>query len=138
MLSTPNQVTSATAWPLTGLLDNPCGTTIYPMGIEILRGTNLSAASSSYLTLFPPGYRTCPNIPASIPSYVFKANSQWAIPENVGQYYPMVATLGASGYWTWSGPDFNNAIHHLFEPGIYTVVAGDEWGTVVLLHFTVA
>jgi hypothetical protein len=112
------------------------------MGIEVIRGTNLSAASSSYMTLFHPGPVTCPGIPASgIPSYVFKADSQWAIPENVGQYpqyFPMNSTLEVSGYWTWTGPDFNNAIHHLFEPGIYTVVAGDEWGDVVLLHFTVA
>jgi hypothetical protein len=108
------------------------------MGFEVIRGTNLSAASSSYLTLFSPGYVTCPAIPASIPSYEFKPDSQWAIPENVPQYYPMNSTLKVSGYWTWTGPDYNNAVHHLFEPGTYTVVAGDEWGSVVLLHFTVA
>ncbi len=139
LLSTSNSVASATTWPLTGLIDNSCGTTIYPMGIEVIRGTNLSAASSSYLTLFHPGPQSCPNEPAAgIPSYVFKADSQWAIPENVPAYYPMNATLEVSGYWTWNGIDPNSAIHHLFEPGIYTVAAGDEWGDVVLLHFTVA
>jgi hypothetical protein len=63
MLSTSNSVAAATTWPLSGLLANSCGTTIYPMGIEVLRGTNLSAASSSYLTLFSPGPRSCPNVP---------------------------------------------------------------------------
>jgi hypothetical protein len=73
-----------------------------------------------------------------MPLYVFKADSQWTIPENIAQYYPMNATLEVSGYWTWNGADPSSAVHHLFEPGVYTVAAGDEWGDVVLLHFTVA
>jgi hypothetical protein len=28
-------------------------------------------------------------------------------------------------------------IEHAFDPGIYTVVGGDEWGALVILHFTV-
>jgi hypothetical protein len=102
---------------------------------------NLSVASSNYLQLFNPGPHSCPSEPASgIPSYAFKANSQWAIPGSSGQYYPMNATISVGGYWTWDrtmNPSAN-PVFHPFEPGIYTVVAGDEWGNVVLLHFTVA
>ncbi len=137
-LSSPNQVTSANRWPLVGLVDYACGTVYYPMGVEMLRGTNLSAASSSYLTLFHPGPQSCPNEPSSgIPSYVFKADSQLAIPENTGEYLSMNATLEVNGYWTWNGIDPNSAVHHFFEPGIYTLAAGDEWGDPVLLQVTV-
>jgi hypothetical protein len=35
--------------------------------------------------------------------------------------------------------DFNSKSTRIpFDPGIYTVVAGDEWGNLVILHFTVA
>jgi hypothetical protein len=39
-----------------------------------------------------------------------------------------------TGYWASNnvGATFTN-----FEPGVYTVVAGDEWGAVVVVHFTV-
>ena len=40
-----------------------------------------------------------------------------------------------TGYWTGSG---TTASFHQFPPGIYTVLAEDEWGNVVLLPFTVA
>jgi hypothetical protein len=41
---------------------------------------------------------------------------------------------GPRGYWA-----SNNigAAFTLFEPGGYTVVAGDEWGAIVVVHFTV-
>jgi hypothetical protein len=35
----------------------------------------------------------------------------------------------------WSGP---GGSYQAFSPGTYTVVAGDEWGQAVILHFTVA
>jgi hypothetical protein len=136
MLSTANDVTSAADWPLTGLLDGPCGTSIYPMGVELVRGTNLSAASTNYLVLFS-GPTMCPNQPSQIPGYVFKADSQLA--QVAGYYYGMNATIRVGGYWTWDRANPSaNPVFHPFEPGIYTVVAGDEWGDVVLLHFTVA
>ena len=39
-----------------------------------------------------------------------------------------------TGYWASNnvGATFSN-----FEPGVYTVVGGDEWGTLVIVHFTV-
>jgi hypothetical protein len=79
--------------------------------------------------------------PSQIPGYLFKADSQMAQVEGYSGYnYAMNATINASGYWTWDraiNPSAN-PVFHPFEPGIYTVVAGDEWGNVVLLHFTVA
>jgi hypothetical protein len=40
-----------------------------------------------------------------------------------------------TGYWTGAAP---NATQQNFEPGVYTVVAGDEWGALVVVHFTVS
>jgi hypothetical protein len=38
------------------------------------------------------------------------------------------------GYWTNSSiPSFT-----YFDPGVYTVVGGDEWGNLVFVHFTVS
>jgi hypothetical protein len=37
--------------------------------------------------------------------------------------------------WVGSPP---NAVQQYFEPGVYTVVGGDEWGNMVVLHFTVS
>jgi hypothetical protein len=47
----------------------------------------------------------------------------------------MYAQAQPNGYWTGADPD---AVQHNFEPGVYTIVAGDEWGALVILHFTVA
>jgi len=41
------------------------------------------------------------------------------------------------GFWTDPQSSNGTAIYHPFVPGIYTVVAGDEWGQVAMLHFTV-
>lgn len=41
------------------------------------------------------------------------------------------ASIAANGYW--SGDSFTS-----FPSGVYTVVAGDEWGGIAILHFTVA
>jgi hypothetical protein len=40
-----------------------------------------------------------------------------------------------TGYWASNnvGATFTN-----FEPGVYTVIAGDEWGALVVVHFTVS
>jgi hypothetical protein len=45
-------------------------------------------------------------------------------------------TVTIQGYWPNA---FNSKSTRIpFDPGIYTVVAGDEWGNLVILHFTVA
>jgi hypothetical protein len=48
----------------------------------------------------------------------------------VGYYF------STAGYYTSHDP--SNAKFKLFDPGVYTVVAGDEWGQLVLLYFNVS
>ena len=42
--------------------------------------------------------------------------------------------LQLNGYWDGNPME---AVQDNFNPGVYTVVAGDEWGALVLVHFTV-
>jgi hypothetical protein len=46
----------------------------------------------------------------------------------------MTAEVTSAGFWTGSPKaTFSN-----FTPGIYTVVGGDEWDALVILHFTIS
>jgi len=47
----------------------------------------------------------------------------------------MTTKVTSAGFWTGSRPD---ATLNIFTPGIYTVVGGDEWGALVILHFTIS
>jgi hypothetical protein len=47
----------------------------------------------------------------------------------------MTTSLTLLGFWVGG---CCNATFSNFTPGIYTVVGGDEWGALVVLHFTVA
>ena len=45
----------------------------------------------------------------------------------------MSSTLSFKGYWNGGTPGaFTD-----FTPGVYTVVGGDEWGTLAVLHLQV-
>lgn len=46
----------------------------------------------------------------------------------------MNSEVEVKGYWTGS----SNATYSDFNPGVYTVVGGDEWGALTILYFTVA
>jgi hypothetical protein len=46
----------------------------------------------------------------------------------------MNAEVQTNGYWMAS----QNLNEYNFTPGVYTVVGGDEWGSLVVLHFTVS
>jgi hypothetical protein len=55
------------------------------------------------------------------------------VPPSSGTDTQILKELQLSHYWTGSNPATINS----FDPGIYTIVAGDEWGALVVLHFTV-
>jgi len=80
---------------------------------------------------------------AGISSYVFQPLSDNAALFQMSESTPVINNMemdtefepAPTGYWASNevGSTFTN-----FEPGVYTVVAGDEWGNLVILHFTVA
>ena len=60
-------------------------------------------------------------------------------------FKPLSAENVLSGAYVgyWSGPTFANqagqtSTYAPFAPGVYTVLAGDQWGQVAILHFFVA
>ena len=50
----------------------------------------------------------------------------------------MSSVITLTGYWIKN--DSNDVYYQFnsFSPGVYTVVVGDEWGALVVLHFTIA
>jgi len=65
------------------------------------------------------------------------------MPDNSSySFKPLTAENVLSGTYVgyWSGPTFANVTpsYTPFAPGTYTVLAGDQWGQVAILHFIVA
>jgi len=142
-LSKTNTITSSAKWTISGLGVDPCGPLNYPFGIAVFQGNYTAAniSSASPLQIFEPGIYHCPMILTDISSYVFQPLSDSAAVFQMSES-TAVFTAGMNaefepaptGYWASNnvGATFTN-----FEPGVYTVVAGDEWGAVVVVHFTV-
>lgn len=138
-LSAPLNVSASADWPIGSLALGPCGTLNYPVGIAVLQGDyNLSNVSSvSALEIFQPGVYACPMILSSIQSFLFQPSSDNATvygscePGGACLTETAESAVAFSGYW--SGGTFVP-----FPSGVYTVVAGDEWGDIAILHFVVA
>jgi hypothetical protein len=136
-IATPKNVSAAAQWPIPGLAVGPCGALNYPIGIAVLKGNyNLSnVSSSSALQIYNPGPTSCPEILTGIDSYLFQASSDDATVFGSCQPAPCFnetvnAVVAVRDYWTGSTA-------RSFTSGVYTVVAGDEWGGVAILHFAV-
>jgi hypothetical protein len=136
-----NSVNSADNWPFTGLSDGPCGTLNYSFGVAIYQGYDTAGDISSLtpLSLNDPAARyPCPMMLSQISTYQFQPSGDTAAVFQLGSVTPaltekMTAAIQPGGYWTGNP----TAALTDFAPGIYTVAAGDEWGAMVILHFTV-
>ncbi|MDG6988535.1 MAG: hypothetical protein JRN21_04330 [Nitrososphaerota archaeon] len=151
-----NTVQPASLWKIaTRNFGSPggCGS-LLPAGFAVYAGdygpSDLPRQSalriSGYSELFCPYF-----LPVS--QYVFEAQSDVALAvDGAGNYAGgMSSTLVASGYWsggnpyTLGGPCPPAALYPAcpplvfsqFPPGMYTVVAADEWGQIAVLHFAV-
>ena len=129
-------VSTANDWAVPGLTLGQCGTLNDPFGVGILPGyyTSENVSAASTLTLYPPGTYNCPGILSGITGYSFEGTSNIAgimqgQDSTPALFQHMDVNVTASGYWTTT--------FHLFSPGYYTVVGGDEWGTLIILHFLV-
>jgi len=134
-----NEVRAASAWKLQGLSLGPCGTVNRPIGFAIFKGNytreNLSAKHP--LQLYQPGAYFCPMILSRINSYVFEPLSNLADVE--GFKLQIEDQTQVAGAWCEPILPFPGlATFHPFSPGVYTVVGGDEWGDLIVLHFTVS
>ena len=141
ILPIENKIHGADEWPVQGLKLQFCGTFHYPFGISILQGCYdaKTVAAITPLQLFDPNpVYLCPPILAGVYYYYdFQPGSDVAVvytshsePSSIN----MTAKVTSAGFWTGSRP---NATFSNFTPGIYTIVGGDEWGALVILHFTI-
>jgi hypothetical protein len=132
-LKVVNNVSAADKWPVNGLSVGPCGSLDMPFGIVVYHGhvSVLSVPGVQPLQLYEPGTYNCPSI-SEVSSYEFQPMSTELVgvpPANVS------STIDAKGNW---GPTFLQSSFSDFAPGIYTIIAGDEWGDVATLQFNVS
>ncbi len=143
-LSRVSVLPPARAWPVNGLTLTPCGTLNYPFGIEVLRGyysdTNVSLAQP--LKIFASTVYYCP-VELQFGYYRFEPLSDNAtlVTKSSSSGYPFSlptsTTVTIDGYWTNKPIGAGGQVFERFSPGMYTVVAADEWGQILLLHFAV-
>ena len=141
-LSKTNRVAASYQWPLKGLTLGPC-TQGSPFGVAVFSGyySPEDILKGTPLVLFDPNqFYHCPAFSwAEGAVYEFKPLSdvaaifQDSVPPSSGTDTQILKELQLSHYWTGSNP----AVVNSFEPGVYTIVVGDEWGALVVLHFTV-
>jgi hypothetical protein len=135
-LSSMNNATAAQNWGTTFSLGR-CSAN-YPFGIALLKGyytlQNFSLGEKVSLQSPVQNYM-CVRPPFSTNYYHFLPNSDRAVVQvdmgNQTVTSPMEVSIPITGYWTAEG-SFTPLQH-----GTYTLVAGDEWGGLALLRFTV-
>jgi hypothetical protein len=142
-LSSSNNVHASNDWALNGLTLNNCGIESYPFGISIFRGYCTSSTISKATPLYFYDHTIdhgCQSI-ANFSDYIFMPKSDLAssvFNETTHSDAPLKYEITTNGYWPVYAAPYYNYFFSTFEPGIYTVVAGDEWGAMVILHFTVS
>ena len=128
----PVNESAATKWAVTGLRMGACYASIYPFGVAVYAGhyTAQNISSAKALNLYP--LVPCPLLIRYISGYYFEPSGNVAVfMPGIGPGVPMTSGVVAAGNYT-SGSDVNS-----FASGSYTVVAGDEWGSLVFLYFAV-
>jgi hypothetical protein len=112
-------------WAYDHFRRGPCDF-ISPFGAAIFRGdytaSNYSSAPPLTIYSFEPSSDTA--------NVIEDSNN----PGNNYLHFNYEVTI--KGYWPDNDYNSNSKLTS-FEPGVYTVVAGDEWGALVVLHFTI-
>jgi hypothetical protein len=142
-LSKMNNLRVSNKWPISGLSVGICGTDSYPFGVIVFQGsyTTENLSSATPLELYDPNTQVVGCMPpvSNVTAYDFKSSSDIATLSgdaiNGSTTFEMSAEVIGGINWVGNPP---KAVQQYFEPGIYTVVGGDEWGNMVILHFTVS
>jgi hypothetical protein len=141
-LSKMNNLPVSDKWPISGLSVGNCETESYPFGVAFFQGsyTTANISSTTPLELYDPNTVEigCISPVFNVTGYDFKSSSDIATLDggaiNGSATFEMSAEVIGGINWVGSPP---NAVQQYFEPGVYTVAGGDEWGNMVILHFTV-
>lgn len=136
-LATTNDVSAMTDWGLDGLSLGSCGDGVYPFGVALYSGTytigNVSEATPLHIFPIVP----CPMFVRLVTGYKFQPTSDLAVVlpgDTNATATQMSANIQASAVYGNAAPLSSSTA---LGPGIYTAAAGDEWGSVVLVHFTI-
>ncbi|HVB13094.1 MAG TPA: hypothetical protein VNE86_08155 [Nitrososphaerales archaeon] len=134
-LTTPNNVSVANLWGVNGLSLGSCSNEfVQPFGVAVFQGryTTQNLSQATPLRIFP--ITACPMYVRLVTGYLFPPQSDVAavLPGgSVTSGTPMAANLTVSHIYK------GYTESQVLSPGVYTVVAGDEWGALTMLHFTV-
>lgn len=138
MLPAPNNVSAETEWGLDGLALGPCGRQAYPFGVAIYSGayTAGNVSQATPLQIYP--LVPCPMFIRLVTGYLFQPSSDMAVilpsgPNATATQMSANVTATAT-YGVGGGPSLSPTP---LGPGTYTVAAGDEWGSIVVIHFTI-
>lgn len=136
-LSRVNNVSASTAFALDDLSLGPCGRGASPYGVALYSGAysagNLSLAQP--LQIYP--IVPCPMFIRLVTGYLFQPASDMAlILPGSGNATEMLAVVNATGLYSHGGVMLTSPTP--LPPGTYTAVAGDEWGALVAIQFTIA
>ncbi len=110
-----------------------------PPGLAVFQGhfdlSNITSAKA--LALVEPRVYMCTttNAPPKLTYYTFYPNSAEYADYIGGAFYANYTasvSISIGGFWT------GNFAFRAFTPGVYTVLAGDEWGDVTMLYFAVS
>jgi hypothetical protein len=138
---------SGPGFPFSSMTIEPNGTGVFhdtfPIGISILQGNYdlANVKSGGQLDLRNPANATLGLPVPVIKSYDFQPSSDIANfqPDSAfvsAAFFRVTGTISSAGFWyvDWG---LGETHYQDFTPGIYTVVGGDMWGSLAILHFTV-
>jgi hypothetical protein len=138
--SRTNDVPISNDWSYNQLASGQCDMGL-PYGIAVFHGdyTSSDFSTATPLALWNYNFIVPCGIPMTNTAYDFNPLSDMANPidgtSSQNYSFAIDAEFTETGYWTGAAP---NATMHNFDPGVYTVVAGDEWGALLVVHFTVS
>jgi hypothetical protein len=130
----PSELTEAT-----GFTNEPSP---FPFGLAVFQGnyTLSNYSNATPLIIYDPSKVYIGTQVVGPTSYSFQPLSDIAVLEG-GSYSSSTGDLKIQYELqlngSWSGNPPGDVLNN-FNPGVYTVVAGDEWGALVFLHFTVS
>ncbi len=131
-----NNVTKADLWAVQGLSLGACeteGYSVYPFGIAVYQGRYTEANVSQGTPLQVYAQVACPMLLRLVTGYVFQPMSDSAVilpSSGSSSPVPMNANVTVRG-------DYSQGTLQFLGPGVYTVAAGDEWGALATVQFSV-
>lgn len=131
-----NNVTAQSFWSVPqGMLWTKTCVSYFPIGVGIMRG-HYDNSNYSAGTLLRPNLplTQCPVSVNSPRWFAFEPGSSNAIVSLGGA----LEHLSVSTSVTWDSRSFPALASGTFLPGVYTVVAADEWGDVLTTNFVVS